>query len=129
VAVYAPAIAAFILVAHSGGLPGLRRFLSRVLLWRTSFGWCGFLVLGVPLVLYTGAAVQGRPLTGAFPFDSAGALSTAILLMAVKGPVEEESDFLDASRPGLVFRGSAAASPGSLNESMVDTRDQARPGE
>jgi hypothetical protein len=128
-AVYAPAIAAFILVAHSRGLAGLKRFLSRILLWRTSFGWHGFPVLGVPLFFYAGAAVQGRPLTGAFPFDSAGALSTAILPMAVKGPVEEEADFLDAWRPGLVFMGCAAASAGSLNELMVDILDQARPGE
>jgi membrane protease YdiL (CAAX protease family) len=88
-AVYAPAIAAFILVTRSGGLAGLRRFLSRFLLWRSSVGWYGFLVLGIPLVFYAGAAVQGSPLTGAFPFDSLSALLTAILLMAVKGPIEE----------------------------------------
>ncbi|EGV17088.1 type II CAAX endopeptidase family protein [Thiocapsa marina] len=88
-AVYAPAIAAFVLVTHAGGLAGLKRFLSRFLLWRTSFGWYGFLLVGIPLVFYAGAAVQGRPLTGALSFDSPGALSTAILLMAVKGPVEE----------------------------------------
>ncbi|UHD17455.1 type II CAAX endopeptidase family protein [Thiocapsa bogorovii] len=88
-AVYAPAIAAFILVTRKGGLAGLKRFLARFLLWRTSFGWYGFLLVGIPLVFYAGAAVQGRPLTGALSFDSPGALSTAILLMAVKGPVEE----------------------------------------
>jgi len=33
-AVYAPAIAAFILVALKSGQAGLRRFLGRILLWR-----------------------------------------------------------------------------------------------
>jgi uncharacterized protein len=36
-AVYAPAIAAFILVARNGGFTGLRRFLGRALLWRCPF--------------------------------------------------------------------------------------------
>jgi len=35
-AVYAPAIAAFILVVRNGGFTGLRRFLGRALLWRCS---------------------------------------------------------------------------------------------
>jgi hypothetical protein len=38
-AVYAPAIAAFTLVAINGGLTGLRRFLGRALLWRCSAAW------------------------------------------------------------------------------------------
>jgi uncharacterized protein len=88
-AVYTPAIAAFILVTRSGGLAGLRRFLSRILLWRASVGWYGFLVFGIPLIFYAGAAVKGSPLTGAFTFDSPGVLLTAILLMAIKGPIEE----------------------------------------
>ena len=38
-AVYSPAIAAFALVAHAGGVAGLRLFLGRVLLWRCSAAW------------------------------------------------------------------------------------------
>ena len=44
-AVYAPAIAAFTLVARNGGIPGLRRFLGRALLWRCSAAWYAFLIL------------------------------------------------------------------------------------
>ena len=35
-AVYAPAIAAFIVVTYNAGAEGLRRYLARVLLWRCS---------------------------------------------------------------------------------------------
>lgn len=41
-AVYAPAIAAFALVASHGGFTGLRRFLGRALLWRCSAAWYAF---------------------------------------------------------------------------------------
>jgi len=38
-AVYAPAIAAFIVVIYSSGAGGLRRYLARLLLWRCSVAW------------------------------------------------------------------------------------------
>jgi hypothetical protein len=43
-AVYAPAIAAFILVTRTCGLVGLRRFLGRALLWRYGTAWYAFLI-------------------------------------------------------------------------------------
>jgi uncharacterized protein len=67
-AVYAPAIAAFILVAHKGGFGGLRRFLGRALLWRCSVAWYAFLILGMPLIFISGSALRGNLLTEPFPF-------------------------------------------------------------
>ena len=42
-AVYAPAIAAFILVLQYHGIKGLVKFLKRLTLWRMSSGWWVFL--------------------------------------------------------------------------------------
>lgn len=88
-AVYAPAIAAFAIVLRIGGLVGFRRFLGRALLWRCSLGWYAFLVIGVPLIFLTGAALRGNLFTEPFPFDSMQAMFIALLLAAIKGPIEE----------------------------------------
>ena len=87
--VYAPAIAAFILVGHHGGRKGLRRFFCRLGLWRCSPLWYVFLLVGVPLVFYLGAALKGTIGGEPFPFASLGALAAALASAAIKGPVEE----------------------------------------
>ncbi|WP_240966870.1 CPBP family intramembrane glutamic endopeptidase [Nodosilinea sp. P-1105] len=88
-AVYAPAIAAFIIVLQRGGRRGLQQYFSRLLLWRCSVPWYVFLAIGIPLIFYTASALQGDLLRDPFPFDSGQALITASLLMAIKGPIEE----------------------------------------
>ncbi|MBC8553773.1 MAG: CPBP family intramembrane metalloprotease [Candidatus Brocadiales bacterium] len=88
-AVYSPAIAAFTLVAHTGGIAGLRHFLRRALLWRCSTAWYAFLIIGIPLIFIIGSAFRGNLLTEPFPFASTQSLITALLLAAIKGPVEE----------------------------------------
>lgn len=88
-AVYSPAIAAFALVAHTGGIAGLRRFLGRALLWRCSAAWYAFLIIGIPLVFIIGSTFRGNLFTEPFPFASMQSLFTALLLAAIKGPVEE----------------------------------------
>lgn len=88
-AVYAPAIAAFIIVGRNGGLGGLRRFLGRALLWRCSAAWYAFLIIGVPLIFIGGSAMRGNLLTEPFPFASFQALLVALILAAIKGPIEE----------------------------------------
>lgn len=88
-AVYAPAIAALALVFYRHGSQGIRRFLSRLLLWRASLYWYFFLFLVVPLVFYGAALIkQGAPGT-LFPFASLPAYFVALFLMAIKGPMEE----------------------------------------
>lgn len=89
VAVYAPAIAAIIAVLYTEGTSGLRRFISRLLLWRTSIGWYALMIIGIPLVFYAAAALQGRRFTDPLPFPSVPDYLMAAFLMAVKGPVEE----------------------------------------
>lgn len=88
-AVYSPAIAAFVLVLRNGGTRGLRGFLSRALLWRCSAAWYAFLLLGVPLIFIVGSGLRGNLLTEAFPFPSVFAGLAAVLLAVIKGPVEE----------------------------------------
>ncbi|NJN20200.1 MAG: CPBP family intramembrane metalloprotease [Leptolyngbya sp. RL_3_1] len=87
-AVYAPAIAAFIVVIRHGGLGGWRRYLSRLWRWRCPPAWYGFLILGIPLLFSGGAAIKGT-LFGPFPFDSLQALILALAVTLVIGPIEE----------------------------------------
>jgi len=88
-AVYAPAIAAFTVVAYNGGRSGLRRFLGRALLWRCSAAWYAFLLIGIPLVFIAGSALRGNLCTEPFPFASLPSLLVGLFLAAIKGPVEE----------------------------------------
>jgi membrane protease YdiL (CAAX protease family) len=88
-AVYAPAIAALLTIAYCAGVDAVRHFLSRLLLWRCSWAWYGFLVVGIPLIFFAGAAVQGHPPAERLGFDTLSALLSALLFMAIKGPVEE----------------------------------------
>ncbi len=88
-ATYSPAIAALVLVMKSNGLPGLRSFLGRLLIWRCSAGWWVFMIVGLPAVFYLGFMLTGEVLHDPFPFPSVGVYLLALLLMAIKGPVEE----------------------------------------
>lgn len=88
-AVYAPAIAAFTLVARTGGIAGLQTFLGRALLWRCSTTWYAFLIIGIPLIFIGGSALRGNLLTEPFPFASMQAVFVALALAAIKGPIEE----------------------------------------
>jgi membrane protease YdiL (CAAX protease family) len=88
-AVYSPALAAFLLVVRSGGLGGLRSFLGRALLWRCSAAWYAFLLLGVPLIFIVGAALRGSLTTEPLPFSTFASGLVALVLAAIKGPMEE----------------------------------------
>ena len=88
-AVYAPAIAAFTIVARTSGIAGLRRFLGRALLWRCSAVWYAFLIIGIPLIFIGGSAIRGNLLTEPFPFASMQSVFAALVLAAIKGPMEE----------------------------------------
>jgi membrane protease YdiL (CAAX protease family) len=88
-AVYAPAIAAFIVVMYNTGTEGLRRYLTRLLLWRCSLVWYAFLIIGIPLLFFGGSALKGNLFAEPFPFSSFQSLLIALLLAAIKGPIEE----------------------------------------
>ncbi|SDZ06868.1 hypothetical protein SAMN05444004_105257 [Jannaschia faecimaris] len=88
-ATWAPAISAFLLVITHGGLPGLRNFLSRLLLWRCPVGWVAFILLGLPLVFVAGSLIKGGPVLVPLPPEGAGPVLTVLVMMLFLGPVEE----------------------------------------
>jgi membrane protease YdiL (CAAX protease family) len=88
-AVYAPAIAALLLVGIRNGFRGLRGFLSRLGKWGLSRGWVLFLLVGVPVPFFLGAAVEGRLSWEALRPGALLPLLTVMGLMLIKGPMEE----------------------------------------
>jgi len=86
-AVYSPAIAAFIIVTYNGGAESLRRLFTRLLFWRCSPGWYVFLIIGIPLLFFGGSALKGNLFAEPFPFSSIQSLIAALALTAIKGPV------------------------------------------
>jgi len=87
-AVYAPGFAGLFLVLWNYGLKGLGNFLSRLALWRTNLGWGGFLILGIPAIVYTGAAIKGT-INDPFPYPSFAVLLPVLLHYLFLGPIEE----------------------------------------
>ena len=88
-AVYAPAFAAFILVVRQGGVERLRRFLSRLLLWRCPLAWYVYLVAGIPFLMYCGVAMKGTLGDDPFPFSPWYHMFPALALALFIGPIEE----------------------------------------
>ncbi|HEY9038200.1 MAG TPA: type II CAAX endopeptidase family protein [Roseovarius sp.] len=88
-ATWAPAIAAFVLVAFHGGATGLGRFLSRLLLWRAPTGWVAFVMVGLPLVFVAGSLFKGGPVLAPLPPGGAGPVVAVMVMMLFLGPVEE----------------------------------------
>ncbi len=58
-AVYSPGFVGVFLVWRFYGLKGLGRFFRRLTLWRMPLVWWLFLILGIPVVFYTGAVIKG----------------------------------------------------------------------
>ena len=88
-ATWAPAISALSLVLYRHGFDGVRRFLSRLRLWRTSLYWYGLILAVIPLVFYVSALFKEVEYAALFPFASLQAYLLALLLMMFKGPIEE----------------------------------------
>ncbi len=88
-ATWAPAIAAFTVVVASAGLGGLRRFLSRLLIWRCPAPWWGFILLVIPLVFMAGSLIKGGPLLAPMPPEGVGAMVSVMFMMLLLGPIEE----------------------------------------
>ncbi len=87
-AVYAPGIAGFVLVWWHYGLKGLGSFLRRLTLWRAPLKWWLFIILGIPVVVYTGAAIKGT-ISDPISFSSWSELLPALALALFLGPIEE----------------------------------------
>ena len=89
IATWGPAIAALTLVIATAGVPGLRRFLSRLLIWRCAPVWWFFILVGIPLVFMAGSLIKGGSLFAPLPPDGAGPMLTLMAMMLFLGPVEE----------------------------------------
>ncbi|MBK8905287.1 MAG: CPBP family intramembrane metalloprotease [Anaerolineaceae bacterium] len=87
-AVYSPAFAGVILVWRHYGLRGLGSFFRRLTLWRASSLWWLFLIVGIPAVVYTGAAIKGT-IDDPFPFSPWHQALPALALALFLGPIEE----------------------------------------
>ncbi|WFE75197.1 CPBP family intramembrane glutamic endopeptidase [Roseinatronobacter sp. S2] len=88
-AVWAPAISAILLVLWYGGLLGLRRYLSRLLIWRAPVGWYLLLILGIPAVYYFAAFVTGTLTRDSFAQPPLRELLPLVAFMLILGPMEE----------------------------------------
>ena len=88
-ATWSPGIAAFAVVLLHSGIPGLRAFLSRLLLWRGSAGWAAFILLFLPLVFVAGSLIKGGPVLTPLPPEGAGPLVAVLFMMLMLGPIEE----------------------------------------
>jgi membrane protease YdiL (CAAX protease family) len=87
-AVYSPGIAGVLLVWRHYGVRGLVSFFRRLTLWRAPVVWWLFLILGIPAVVYTGAAIKGT-FDDPFPFSPWTEMLPALALALFLGPIEE----------------------------------------
>jgi membrane protease YdiL (CAAX protease family) len=87
-AVYSPGIAGVFLVWRHYGVHGLGRFFRRLTLWRASTLWWLFLIVGIPAVVFTGAAIKGT-IDDPFPFSPWYQVLPALALALFLGPIEE----------------------------------------
>jgi uncharacterized protein len=87
-AVYAPGFAGIGLVLWHYGLKGLVSFLRRLTLWRAPLAWWLFLTLGIPAIVYAGAAIKGT-LGDPFPFAPWILVFPALAHALFLGPIEE----------------------------------------
>lgn len=87
-AVYSPGIAGVLLVLRHYGLQGLVRFFQRLTLWRAPAAWWLFLLLGIPVLFYAGAAIKGT-ISDPFPFSPWYLMFPAIATSLFIGPIEE----------------------------------------
>ncbi len=88
-AVYAPAIAAFTIVLNKSGVGGLKLYLSRLFIWRSSLSWYVFLFLVIPMIFIAGSFIKGHLFADPFYFASTSAILLATVFAVIKGPVEE----------------------------------------
>ncbi len=87
-AIYAPGIAGVFTIWRYFGLKGLGSFFHRLTLWRAPRLWWLFLVLGIPAVVFTGAAIKGT-IRDPFPFSPWYQVLPALALALFLGPLEE----------------------------------------
>ena len=102
-AVYAPGLSGIILIWRHYGLKGLGRFFRRLTFWRAPLAWWLFLLLGVPVLVYSAAALKGT-INSPFPFQPWYLLFPALLQSLLLGPMGEEFGWRGLALPLLQRR-------------------------
>jgi membrane protease YdiL (CAAX protease family) len=87
-AVYAPGFAGVLVILGNYGLKGLGGFFKRLTLVRMPVKWWLYLLLGIPALVYAGAALKGT-ISDPFPFTPWAQVFPAIALAMFLGPIEE----------------------------------------
>jgi len=85
--VYSPAMAGILLVWRHYGREGLRSYFRRVTMWHMPRAWWAFLIVGIPAIVYTGAAISGTATE--FDFSPWYGVFGALGITLIIGPVEE----------------------------------------
>jgi len=87
-AVYSPGFAGIFMVWKEYGFKGLKSFFRRLTMRKASKWWWTFLILGIPAVVYLGAALKGT-ISDPFPFSPWYQVFPALGLALFLGPIEE----------------------------------------
>jgi membrane protease YdiL (CAAX protease family) len=86
-AIYSPGFAGIFLVLWHYKLKGLGSFFRRLTLWRAPLVWWSFIILGIPAIVFTGAAIKGT--INEFPYSSLSLALPALLHALFLGTIEE----------------------------------------
>ena len=102
-AVYAPGLSGVFLVWRHYGLKGLVSFFRRLTLWRAPVQWWLFLLLGIPAIIYTAAAIKGT-INEPFRFAPWYLVFPALAQSLLLGPLGEEFGWRGLALPLLQRR-------------------------
>ena len=106
---FGPALAAFIMTSITEGMPGIRRLLKQIVLWRVGLRWYLFALVGLPAILVLGTIVVPGNL-GSFKSMNPLSLLIAYLpyliypALLVGGPLGEEPGWRGFALPRLQRR-------------------------
>jgi membrane protease YdiL (CAAX protease family) len=102
-AVYSPGLSGIFLVWHRYGWRGVSGLFRRLFLWRAPIAWWMFLVVGIAVIVYAGAAIKGT-ISTPFPFSPWTLVFPALLQSLFLGPVGEEFGWRGLALPLLQRR-------------------------
>jgi uncharacterized protein len=102
-AVYAPGLSGIFLVWRYYGWKGLGSFFRRLTFWRAPIQWWLFMLLGIPTIIYTAAAVIGT-INEPFRFAPWYLLFPALIQSLLLGPLGEEFGWRGLALPLLQRR-------------------------